>query len=77
MSNRGQQKSQHIHDIENLQCKAIEIMNFKSKYAPSKPLFIDLKKMTFARYYQDTNHTYTKCCLSTDNLTPSQNYELD
>ena len=46
MSNRGQQKSQHIHDIENLQCKAIEIMNFKSKYAPSKPLFIDLKKMT-------------------------------
>ena len=26
----GQQKSQHIHDIENLQRKAIRIMNFKS-----------------------------------------------
>ena len=76
MSNRGQQKSQHIHDIENLQCKAIEIMNFKSKYAPSKLLFIDFKKMTLQDIIK-TNHTYTKCCLSTDNLTPSQNYELD
>ena len=36
----GQQKGQHIHDIENLQRKAIRIMNFESKYAPSKPLII-------------------------------------
>ena len=28
----GQQKSQHTHDIENLQCKAIRIMKFKSNY---------------------------------------------
>ena len=43
----GQQKKQHIPDIENFQLKAIRIMNFKSKYAPSKPLFIDSKIMTF------------------------------
>ena len=40
-------KSQHIHDIEILQCKAIRIMNFKSKYVPSKPFLIDSKIMTF------------------------------
>ena len=43
----GQQKSQHIHDIGNLQRKTIRIMNFKSKYTPSKPLFTDSKIMTF------------------------------
>ena len=31
-----QRKSKHIHDIE-LQRKAVRIINFKSKYAPSNP----------------------------------------
>lgn len=43
----GQQKSQHIRDIENLQRRAIKIMHFKSKYSPSNQLFIDSKRMTF------------------------------
>ena len=50
-----QQKSQHIHDIENLQRKAIRIKNFKSKYAPSKLLFIESKIMTFQNIIKSEN----------------------
>ena len=51
----GHQKRQHINGIENLQRKAVSIMNFKSKYVPSKLLFIDSKIMTFQNIIKSEN----------------------
>lgn len=48
-----QRKSKHIHDIE-LQRKAVRIINFKSKYAPSNPQnhSLQTENNDFSRHYQ-------------------------
>ena len=51
----GQQKNQHITDIEYLQRKALRIINFKGKYTPWKPLFKDSKLMSLQEIIQLEN----------------------
>ena len=43
----GQQRNQHITDVNDLHRKALRIINFKGKYSPWKPLFKESKIMTF------------------------------
>ena len=51
----GQQKSQHITDMNDLHQKAIKIINSKSKYSPWKPLLKESSIMVFSNVLRSEN----------------------
>ena len=55
MTNMGTTKKPTYCDIENLQHNRIRIMNFKSKYAPSKLLFIGSEMLLFPDIVKSEN----------------------
>ena len=75
----GQHSNHNLHDIANLQCKAIQIINFKNKYTPVESLFKETKIMTLNEIMKSENcllalHHINQCLpLSLKNLLTNEN----
>ena len=43
----GQTRNQHVSDVVKLQKKAVRIINFSDKYTSTKPVFSELRILSF------------------------------